>query len=219
MNKKTFLDTLEKGLKFNQIRDVEEIIEDYTEHFDQQTSLGKKEEDISASLGTIDSIVSEYSDDQLGKRNRFFEWVTVSFVAIPILILSVGLLIVFAATSLACWGISIYYAFNLDTFKFMPLIPFIPRLFYIASMFFAALFMFSLSVRFYGVLKSMTKQFIVKKSIRIGNFLPSPFYKKLLIYSFWIMLILVVAAFVVSVIFANSFEYWHTWGWFQSTSS
>jgi hypothetical protein len=73
----------------------------------------------------------------------------------------------------------------------------------------------SLSIRLYGVLKSMTKQFVVKQSIRIGDYVQSPIYVKIFNYSFWIMIILFFITFIVSALYAQGLEFWHVWEWFQ----
>jgi hypothetical protein len=75
--------------------------------------------------------------------------------------------------------------------------------------------MFSFSVRFYGILKSMTKQYVVKQSIRIGEYKQSPIYIKIFNMSFWMMIALLFVTYAVSALVAKSFQYWHVWGWFQ----
>lgn len=215
MNKASFLETLEKGLKQKQVHDIKEIIDDYKEYFDIQLASGKKEEEISAYLGNIESIISDYADSDIGSKKRWFELVTISFVALPMLIMCYGLLITFAASSIAFWGIAVYLAFNIDTFSFMPMIPWIPKIFYVLTALATCVFMFSLSVRFYGVLKSMTKQYVVKQSIRIGDVVQSSIYLKIFKISFWMMVSLTVFTYVISALVAKNFEYWHTWEWFR----
>jgi hypothetical protein len=215
MNKTTFLETLEKGLKNKQVHDIKDIIDDYQEYFDIQITQGKKEEEIASSLGSIESIVSDYALNQSGSKKKWFELVTISFVALPLLIMCYGLLIAFAASSLGFWGVSVYLAFDIDTLNFMPNIPLFPKLFYIATALASCVFMFSFSVRFYSVLKSMTKQYVVKQSIRIGEFIQSPIYIKIFKISFWTMTILFVLTYIISALTAKSFQYWHVWEWFQ----
>jgi uncharacterized membrane protein len=215
MNKITFLETLEKGLKNRQVHDIKEIIDDYQEYFDLQIASGKKEEEIAIYLGSIDSIISDYADNQSGNKKKWFELVTISFVALPMLIMSYGLLITFAASSIAFWGIAVYLTFNIRTLDFMPMIPLLPKVFYILTALITCVFMFSLSIRLYGVLKSMTKQYVVKQSIRIGEFVQSPIYIKIFKISFLLMVILFIITYVLSALVAKSFEYWHVWRWFQ----
>lgn len=215
MNKIMFLETLEKGLKNKQVHDIKEIIDDYKEYFDIQISAGKKEEEIAAYLGSIDSIILDYADNQHGSKKKWFELVTISFIALPLLIMSYGLLITFAASSIGFWGVAVYLTFDINTLQFMPAIPMIPKLFYIVTALVTCVFMFSLSVRYYGVLKSMTKQYVVKQSIRIGDFVQSEIYLKIFKITFWMMVVLFVLTYAVSAIYAKSFQYWHIWEWFE----
>jgi len=215
MNKIEFLTTMEKELKKKNITDVEDIIEDYKEYFDQHIALGQKEEDISSFIGDIQSIIDDYEVVDQKNHKKWFELVTVSVIALPLLILSYGVLIVTAASVLAFWAIAIYYLFGVSSFSFMPIIPLFPRLFYIASALSASVMMFSFSVRYYGMLNSMTKQYIVKQTIRIGDYVIPLIYKKILKISIISFIVLFVVTFIVSVISAGSVQYWHEWQWFN----
>ena len=215
MNKHLFLESLEKGLKNKQVHDIDEILEEYQEYFDRQLALGKKEEDISNSLGSLESIINDYAEIKQGHKKKWFELVTVSFVALPMLIMCYGLWISFAATSLAFWGVAVYLTFGIQSLSFMPMIPLIPKIFFILSAFVSCIFMFSLTVRYYGVLKSMTKQYVVKQSILIGEYIQSPIYTKIFNISFLIMTSLIILTYIISSIYAKSFEFWHIWEWFQ----
>jgi uncharacterized membrane protein len=215
MNKIEFLSQLEKELKKHNVSDITEIIDDYREYFDQQLSIGQKEDSIASYIGDIQSIVDDYVMIDKGNHKKWFELVTVSVIALPLLILSYGVLIVTAASAVAFWAIAIYYLFNVSSFSFMPLIPLVPRFFYIACSLSAAVLMFSFSVRYYGMLNSMTKQYIVKQTIRIGEYAIPSVYQKILKISAISFVILFIASFIVSVISAGTLQYWHEWHWFD----
>lgn len=215
MNKIDFLTQLEKELKKHNVSDIVEIIDDYREYFDQQISIGQKEENIASYIGEIHSIVEDYIVVEKGNRKKWFELVTVSVIAFPLLILSYGVLIVTAASAVAFWAIAIYYLFDINSFSFMPFIPLVPRLFYIACALSAAAMMFSFSVRYYGMLNSMTKQYIVKQSIRIGDYSIPSIYIKIFRFSVISFILLFIITFIVSAISAGSIQYWHEWQWFS----
>ena len=215
MNKSEFLATMEKELKKRNVTDVEDIIEDYREYFDQHIALGQKEEDISSFIGDIKSIIEDYVIVDQRNHKKWFELVTVSVIALPLLIMSYGFLIVTAASALAFWAIAIYYIFNVSSFSFMPVIPFIPKIFYILSSLSASALMFSFSIRYYGMLNSMTKQYIVKQTIRIGDFVIPKIYQNIFKISLISFMILFVVTFIVSVISAGTIQYWHEWQWFS----
>ncbi len=214
MTKQQFLDQLSKGLTVKHVSDVSDIIEDYEVYYAEQIALGKTEEDISLSLGDIDSIIHDYASYASGEKKHWFDLVTISFLAIPLLIMNYGLLIIFAASSLAFWGIAIYYLFGLSSLSFIPMIPLLPKIGFIITLFVYSLFMFSLSVRYYGILKSMTKQFIVKQQIRIGEFPQKKIYQQIFRYSSISMMILTVIVYLVSALVAKDFQFWHVWEWF-----
>jgi uncharacterized membrane protein len=215
MNKLEFLSTMEKELKKRNVTDIEDIIEDYREYFDQHIALGQKEEDIASFIGDIKSIIEDYVIVDQRNHKKWFELVTVSVIALPLLIMSYGFLIVTAASALAFWAIAIYYIFNVSSFSFMPVIPLIPKIFYILSSLSASALMFSFSIRYYGMLNSMTKQYIVKQTIRIGDFVIPKIYQNIFKISLISFMILFVVTFIVSVISAGTIQYWHEWQWFS----
>lgn len=215
MTKQQFLQQLEKGLKSKHVSDISDILSDYEDYFHEQLALGKSEDMISLSLGDIESIIKDYHEHESVKGKSWFDLVAISFVALPLLMLSYGLLIGFIGLSFASWGIAIYYTFSLDSLSFMPVIPLTASWGFILAFLAFAVFMFSLSVRYFGVLKSMTKQYLVKQTIRIGDFPQSPIYQKLLIISGWVSLAFVTIGYLLAAFIAKDFQFWHTWEWFQ----
>ena len=51
MTRTAFLSMLRAGLKGLPAADVEDIVADYTAHFDEGAALGRREDDIAAALG------------------------------------------------------------------------------------------------------------------------------------------------------------------------
>jgi uncharacterized membrane protein len=214
MNKEEFINALEKGLKKANISEIKDIIGDYQEYFYRQLQLGKKEEDISRFIGDIDSIVSEYKSIEQKDKHSWFSIVGTTMVALPLLIISYGIVIVLFGAMIASWAIAVYYMFNLSSLAFMPNIPLFPKIFYILFFISFAVFFFSLAYKFFVTVLSMTKQYIVKQSIVIGEFKKTGVYDKLFKYSFLIGMSLFIISFIISVVTSKSFEFWHTWDWF-----
>jgi uncharacterized membrane protein len=215
MTKQHFIDTLTQGLKKHNIHDVDDIITDYEDYFNQQLALGKTESDIAIKLGDVKTIISDYVKSGSKGRAKWFDLVTVGFIAIPMLIILYGLLIVFGLTVLTSWSLAIYYLFQLDTFAFMPYIPFGIHFVYILLFLVFSLFFFTLTVRFYATTKSMTMQYVVKQAIRIGDYHIKPIYIKLFNISSIISLFLFNLGYFLSALVAKDFQYWHVWEWFQ----
>ena len=62
MNRHEYLAALEKELKSKGVCDYNEIIEEYSEHFNLKTADGYKEEEISAKLASPEDIAEQWSD-------------------------------------------------------------------------------------------------------------------------------------------------------------
>lgn len=215
MNKQTFLSQLELGLKKHQIHDIDDIISEYTYHFERQLENGKSEEDIASMLGDLNSIIEDYAEIGSKTRSKWFDLVAVGFIAVPLLILLYGVLITFFATTLASWGITVYYVLGLSSLSFMPYIPTGVHLLYALTALAMSFLCFSFSVYLFAQIKSMTRQYIVKQAIRIGQYHIRPIYKKICIYSLIIFILGFVIAYIVSAIVAKDFQYWHVWNWFE----
>lgn len=215
MNKEQFIDTLRQGLKKHNIKDVDDIITDYEDYYKEQLSLGKTETEISMKLGDLKSIISDYAESSSNSKKKWFDLVTVGFIAIPLLIILYGLLISFIGGALATWGIAIYYLFRLDSLNFMPNIPAGVHFIYVVMMLSWSIFFFSLSIRFAATIKSMTTQYVVKQAIRIGDYQIKNIYIKLFDYSLIIGSSLFVIGYIISALIAKDFQYWHVWGWFN----
>ena len=215
MTKDQFIDALRQGLKKHNIKDVDDIIRDYEDYFKEQLSLGKKESEISLKLGDLKSIINDYAESSSNTKKKWFDLVTVGFIAIPLLIILYGLLISFFGGALATWGIAIYYLFRLDSLSFMPHIPTGVHLIYVLMMLAWSIFFFSLSIRFAATIKSMTTQYVVKQTIRIGDYHIKDIYIKLFNYSLIIGSSLFVIGYAISALIAKDFQYWHVWDWFN----
>jgi uncharacterized membrane protein len=215
MNKKTFTETLRRGLKNNGIKDMNDILEDYEAYFYNQLQLGKNEDEIANRLGDVKKIIDDYKNSSERKKNQWFDYVSVGFIAVPMLVMLYGLLFIFVGTIISSWAIAIYYLFQLNSFSFMPAIPLGVHLLYVLTFLAFSAFFFSLSVRFFAHLKSMTTQYIVKQSIRIGYYQVRSIYKKIFKYSIIIGIISIMLTYIVSAILAQDLQFWHVWNWFN----
>ncbi len=68
MNKLEFLKLLKLELETNGVRNVQDIMADYEEHFTHGLSKGKSEEEISKNLGSPLTIASAYKTDSMIKE-------------------------------------------------------------------------------------------------------------------------------------------------------
>jgi len=121
MNKQEYLTELEKALKSAGVRDGEDIIEEYSEHFDMKISDGYSEEEIAAKLAAPEELAGQYReitpdspDEKSGKAGaiiaRISKWtgvITLDVVMAPIFLALYAWMIAFAvaAISVAITGI------------------------------------------------------------------------------------------------------------------
>ena len=60
MNKKQYMDALEKALRQNNVADVEDVLADYQAHFTRKALDGYTEEDIAHRLGNPEEIAADF---------------------------------------------------------------------------------------------------------------------------------------------------------------
>ncbi|MFA5471426.1 MAG: DUF1700 domain-containing protein [Acholeplasmataceae bacterium] len=214
MDRHAFLMSLEKELKKRKIDDVSDIIDEYNDYIIHQLELGKKEKNIIAFIGDVKSIANAYVDDEVVSKTKWFDVVATSIFAIPILILMYGFFIALICLVIASWSIAIYYLFGLNSLQFMPSVPLVPSIGFILTLLSFAFLVYLLSYRYFLLVKSMTNQFIVKQKIVVGKYELNKSHIRLtkiaMITFFGFMFI----SYLIAMIYAKSFEFWHVWQWF-----
>ena len=69
MTKNQYFKELKKQLKLYAVKESEDILKDYEEHFDEALSNGKTEDEICKNLGSPENIAKQYSsEDKLPKK-------------------------------------------------------------------------------------------------------------------------------------------------------
>ena len=215
MDKQAFLLKLEKELKKRKIEDIKDIVDEYRDYIEHQLETGKKEKNIIAFIGDVESIASAYTNNENDYKSRWFDVVAISLFAIPILILMYGFLISIIGLMIASWSVSIYYLFGLDSLGFMPFIPFVPKLGFILTFMSFTCLVYLLVYRYFLIVKSMTNQFVVKQKIVVGKYEMKKVYTTLTKIVSLTFLGLILLTVLISMIYAKSFEFWHVWEWFS----
>lgn len=106
MNKKEFLDELRKELKKNNVSDIEEIIEEYDNHFNYKLEEGRTEEEIAKKLSPPQEIAKEFMENKPTntKSDKSIKILGITLLSIPSIMLYIllwGCVILIACTSLA----------------------------------------------------------------------------------------------------------------------
>lgn len=234
MNKLEFIQKLKAELLANQVPDIEEIIADFEEHFAYKLEEGKTEAEILRKIGNPSDIARDYQvfskPEKESKKGFIRVWLIFMdmFVALSFLLFWISVLVlgVFTVT-LFVLGILLLTSLNI-----MNIIPPMP---YLGS-FLLALSIFGLTVvsgigTFYLGLYVIQwqKVYIRYRKNLLNNFIYPPLSmhpklskkvsSKLKLLNMLGIVVLVAAftlGYLVNSLFANSFEFWHVWGWFVS---
>ncbi|MCR4687952.1 MAG: DUF1700 domain-containing protein [Saccharofermentans sp.] len=124
MNKKEYLDSLEKELEGMSYKEAKEILGDISEHFDAGIASGKSEEAIAEGLGDVSDMAKEFKKGLtlpvvIKNKQKFedakksgpdtfgviFVVLMAIFVAIPLWIIVFSTLVLIAAAFLALLGV------------------------------------------------------------------------------------------------------------------
>jgi uncharacterized membrane protein len=226
MNKITFIQELEKGLKKIGVRDSIDIIKDYEVHFENELSKGKSEEEIAKELGNIEEILIDFQqEDQNIVVHRKVSSVVIiisnvfGYLGIFFLyILNLSLL----SSALASMIIGLYLMFSFEIFSFMPLLlsPF--SIFAGLTIIILSIFFFGLSILFYKLNHRLVKRLINwNRTLKTGqdqhvvDIKPSILIIRITQISGISLLIFVVISYIVGVLMTRQAEFWHYWNWFS----
>jgi len=233
MTKKEYLDELKKELKLNNVDDIDDILEEYKEHFDFKLEEGYTEEEIAKKLSSPKEIAKEYvpSSAPVNKYERATKITGLTFLSIPagmIYLLLWASVAVLGAFSLACVVTGFCLLTTINIAGLIPSIPYFPAL--ILSIACFGLATLSAVGTFYSFeyIKQWGKVYVRWcKNVANNNHYPSlskhpKISKKLaskLKFVAMVGLVCFVAAFIIGYfsmcIAAKSFEPWHVWKWFE----
>lgn len=235
MDKKTYLSNLRNELKKVGIEEIDEIIEEYQEHFELKQKLGKTEEEIANKLASPEYIAKEYAQSlSITNSNEKFSKVTmaiglgfIDIVMFMVLILLIGWVIVLASFSLVLLVLSFLLITNLNIADLIPYIPYYGRLISGIACLSLSISSFLGTVYCYFYIKQWVKAYLrwhknvlnnkvypnlsLSPEKVIGNFNT----RLIMMFSFIAAGSLLIIFTILMMIDANSFEFWHEWNWFQ----
>jgi uncharacterized membrane protein len=228
MDKNKFLRTLSAGLMKHGIDDYADIIRDYENHFDSELAKGKTEEEIARELGDIKQIIKEYVQnyDKPKQKPIIILGLTLQdLFLIPLMILLYAVFIVLAVGALGFFALGIYLLLGMKSFAFIPQLMLPLNFLYGLSCFTLAGSLFGLSMLYFVYINKAVRASIMwQKSLlseRYGgvtDYVPPidvKNYKKITVYGGIAFLALFIITYVVSALMAGSFQFWHTWHWFD----
>lgn len=243
MKKEQFLQELKNTLVKSGVKDIDDIVLEYSQHFDYKISDGYTEEEISAKLGDPKTVASQFTENAVlkntNKGRTIATYAGVLFISFWAVILTIMItsISIMAIPSMALG--SLLFAFIAITGikvenKEIPLLemPFASELFFsITAVCFSVLLV---TISIYCVLhiiqgiKAYTR-FIrnTVASIHGKPVLPSlPIYpqikgktrrilRSILIISFALFAAMFVISFITAAIQAGDIEFWNVWGLFK----
>ena len=238
MTRHEFLERLTEELKRKNVTDADDIIEEYAQHFTYKLADGYSEEEIAAKLGDPKVIAAQY-DTVPAETGRGKKTVTViglgaaDFFFGVLCVLLCAWETVMAVFTAVCGGVSVGLLANIrvSAFGLIPVMPYLCAV--ILGIAFGALTVLSAvgTIYFFGFICQLMRAFgrfhkntLASASGR-ATLPPVSVYpqfsaktrrvlKKTALLAVTVFAVCFVAGFVVCVISAGSFEFWHAWGWF-----
>lgn len=236
MKREQFIYILKNKLKEHKVIDIEEIIEEYNDHFDYKLEDGFSEEEVSVKLGDPLYLADQYIEDsELIVKNKKV-WPIIGVISLDLftvqgyILFAAWVLVLFVfASALLAIGVSLFAA--VSPFGWIPYLPYRCGAVLGISMLSLSVFSFVGTFYSYLYLKQITKKYIrfhknvfakAKNKPTLpslpGHVVQSKKSSRLLRTLFQLSLnafaISFVLGFLVCAISAKSFEFWHVFEWF-----
>ncbi|MDD2260947.1 MAG: DUF1700 domain-containing protein [Clostridia bacterium] len=239
MNKKEFMDKLKNSLLESGISDIDDILNEYEEHFLFKMADGFSEEEVSLKLGDPKELAKQFVQEapviKVKKKNRFFTGLGLGFLDIFVgcifLVLFIGVIALAAvAISSATAGVLLITKMNIASL--LPVMPYKSAVMFSVGLIALAILVFITVV--YGFL--WFKQLLVSYSRFHKNCMAKASNKAVypakatflqvsgklkrtlrgtILVSLVIFLVAFIGGYAVSALEAKALEFWHVWEWFQ----
>jgi uncharacterized membrane protein len=237
MDKKLFIDELEKGLKVQNVTDIEGILEEYEDHFKFKMADGYAEAEIVARLGSPQELARQYSPAEKAQPRGGGSKVIIA-IGLVFADIVVGLLLllffiwaaVLGVSAIACLAAGVSLAANINIMSLLPAMPF-PGALIMAVAFLALAVLAGAGTYFcwrYAV--QLTRSYIAwhKRCLQNSSKRQPPALAaaplilpktrrilrrttRLALFVFGISFVL---GYIVLSLQAGALEFWHVWGWF-----
>ncbi len=234
MTKTDYLSRLKVELKRNNVAELEDIIEEYEQHFAFKLADGFSEEEVSAKLGSPENIAAQFKGEKNERKvssgSKVFVVMAMSFVAIfeaMVYILFFAWAISVFATSLASAAIGVSLMLRFNPLGLIPYFPYSSALIFGVCFLAFAVFLAAGSYYFFAYARQIMRASIRwHKNVISGNALPplpwSPQFaaktrrrlRGILLWSVTVFGSTFILGTVVSQILSGSIGFWHAWNWF-----
>ncbi len=232
MNKQEYMLELQKALKKLNIADIDEIIEEYEQHFINKLADGYSQEEITAKLGKPQLIAEQFAENADTAKHPAKAVLSIGFGFLDIifgavLILLYSWVIVLGAVSVASAMIGADLIFKLHLISYIPFMPYPGALFLGISFFALAALSIVGTVYSHLTICQWARAFI-RFQKNVLNYSPYPnlslspnintkkkrLLRTIIIISLMVFGIAFIVGYITLASYAGSLEFWHVLGWF-----
>ena len=239
MTKLEFLEKLSDDLKRRNVTDAADIIEEYEQHFVFKLADGYSEEEIAARLGNPKMIAEQYdaptSDDKQGTKvaSMIALWIAdFMFGILCVLLYAWEIVMAALVISFGAAAAALFTGIRESFIVYIPEMPY--HCAFILGIAFAALTVLTAmgSIYFFGFIRQMMRSFVrfhKNTAAKASGGTPLPaitvypqfsakkkrMLRRASVISVIVFAICFILGFIVCVISAGAFEFWHSWGWFN----
>ncbi len=233
MNKTEYLEKLNYELKQRKVKDIEEIIREYDDHFAYKMKQGKTEEEIANKLADPALIAREFAEDK-DISNIKFQKVAVKtgIVFIDIIVLLIAILLfswvlVIGVFSLSVLIIGLMLVLNLNIENIIPYIPYYGKVLFSISCFGLSILSVIGTKYSYDYIRQWINVYLrwhknvldkgIHPQLSLSPEMRTHSYtiKLTAMISLVIFGVFLILSMITSMVSAQVFEFWHEWNWFQ----
>jgi len=236
MNRTEFINTLTNTLREIRVKDVDEIVAEYEQHFSFKMADGYSEEEIAARLGDPKALGEQFGSETnqttTGNKAIFvIGLVLVDIIATMLFVWLCTWAIAMGAAAVACAVVGVSLMFNLNISNLLPSMPHLVALtLAVASLALAVLAAVG-TVCFWLYARQLLRSYCrwhrnTLAAARGEAMLPNvPVHPRIsaarnrnmrtiALVALTVFAITFQAGYVIAALTAGALEFWHVWGWF-----
>ena len=237
MNKKQYLDALQKELLQNGVKDVGDVLADYEAHFTRKALDGYTEEEIAHRLGNPVEIAADFLPDAAGQdkagKAKGLAFIRVGLcladlLALPFFLVLFLWAIAILAASVGVFALGVYIALGMDLVSVIPVLTVAGGILMGVGIAVFSVLLFLGSVWFLLLSGQMTRAYMRWHGNRwyARHELALPvmpqltgkkrrFIRRIVLVSLIGCIMLFAAGFIVLSVQAGTPGFWHHWHWFE----
>jgi len=236
MNKAEFINTLTNTLKERNIRDVDEIVAEYEQHFSFKMADGYSEEEIAARLGDPKALGKQFDSETTETATGNKAIVAIGLVLVDIIVTMLFALlftwvIVMGAAAVAFAVAGVCLILDLNISNLLPSMPYFVALIFAAASLALALLAAVGAAYFWLYARQLLRSYFrwhrntlaaaggeaQLPSVPAHPQIPAAknrSMRKIALIALTVFVITFQAGYTIAALTAGAFEFWHVWNWF-----